>query len=103
MKEHRDTVIDEPEERRFAYTEDGYLAQLQYRERANRLILVHTEVPDALGGKGIAGRLVEAAVTRAARTGETLVPWCPYARQWLERHPDMADTVTIDWSEPPPS
>jgi hypothetical protein len=26
-----------------------------------------------------------------------VVPMCPFARAWLERHPDVAATVRIDW------
>ena len=67
----------------------------------SRLILAHTEVPETLRGRGIAGRLVRAAVERAAATGETVVPWCPYARKWLEDHPDDAARIAIDWSNLP--
>ena len=44
-------VIDEPASHRFRYSEDGIDAQLIYRADADRLILIHTEVPDALGGE----------------------------------------------------
>lgn len=94
-------VIDEPANRRFRYTEDGNDAQLVYRVRDGQLILVHTEVPEELGGLGIGARLVRAAVDRAKSTGETVLPWCPYARKWLQDHPDVAATITIDWSDPP--
>jgi predicted GNAT family acetyltransferase len=40
---------------------------------------------------------VTAAVDRAARDGLTIVPFCPFARRWLERHSDVADRVAIDW------
>ena len=80
---------------------DGEIAELVYRRRADRLILVHTGVPETLAGQGLGGRLVAAAVERAAREHLTLVPLCPFARDWLERHPDAAATVNIDWGEPP--
>jgi predicted GNAT family acetyltransferase len=94
-------VVDEPQHERFRYTEDGFVAQLVYRVEGEQLILVHTEVPEALGGRGIAGRLVQAAVDRAKRSGETVLPWCPYARKWLSDHPDLAADISIDWSAPP--
>src|SRR5690606_26751055 len=75
------TGVDDREGGRFVYVEDGVEAELLYRARDGRLILVHTEVPDQLGGRGIGGRLVRTAVERAARTGETTAPWCPYARR----------------------
>jgi hypothetical protein len=27
----------------------------------------------------------------------TVVPLCPFARGWLERHPDVAARATVDW------
>ncbi|HUB37371.1 MAG TPA: GNAT family N-acetyltransferase [Streptosporangiaceae bacterium] len=76
---------------------DGQLAELRYRTRAGRLILVHTEVPAALEGRGLGGELVRAAIRKARAESMTLVPLCPFARSWLERHRDEADGVPIDW------
>jgi uncharacterized protein len=90
-------VIDNAAESRFELRQDGRLAELVYHLRGNRLVLVHTEVPDELEGRGIGGRLVTAAIDRAAREGLTLVPLCPFARGWLERHPEAAAQAVIDW------
>lgn len=73
------------------------VAVLTYRVRAGRLILVHTAVPDELSGHGLAGLLTQAAIAKAAAGGLTIVPLCPFARSWLERHPDAAAGITIDW------
>lgn len=94
------TVIDNPEEHRFEATVDGHLAELVYHRRAGRLVLVHTGVPDELGGKGVGGRLVEAAVAAAEAEGLTVVPRCPFARSWLERHPEATERVSVDWAVP---
>ena len=85
---------------RFELREDGLLAELDYRRNGKRLVLVHTEVPVELEGRGIGGRLVSAAVDHAAQEGMTVVPLCPFARGWLERHPDVAARATIDWGDP---
>jgi uncharacterized protein len=90
-------VIDNTDASRFELRADGRLAELVYRIRADRLVLVHTEVPFELEGHGIGGRLVTAAVDRAAREGLTLVPLCPFAHDWLERHPEAASKAIIDW------
>jgi uncharacterized protein len=95
------TIVDDVENHRFLYTEGGVEAQLVYYVEPEGLILEHTEVPNELGGRGIGGRLVLAAVERAEASGETLLPWCTYARKWLTEHPELADRATIDWTEPP--
>ena len=94
-------IRDDPERERFVFEDGGAVAKLEYRATPGILVLVHTEVPESMGGRGVGGRLVRAAVDRAAREGATLVPWCPFARRWLQEHPDEAATVTIDWTEPP--
>jgi predicted GNAT family acetyltransferase len=94
-------VIDDHAESRFEIEIDGVVAELVYRRRADRLVLIHTAVPGKLAGHGIGGQLVRAAVDRAAKERLTLVPLCPFARDWLERHPDVADTVDVDWGAPP--
>jgi hypothetical protein len=91
-------VTDNAPAGRFELTLNGEIAELTYRRRAGRLVLVHTEVPAALGGRGIGGQLVQAAIDRAAADGLTIVPVCPFARSWLERHPEAVASVPVDWA-----
>jgi len=95
-------VRDDPERSRLVIERDGAVAYLVYRTEPGRLILVHTEVPEALGGHGVGGELVAAAIARARAGGLTVVPWCPFARRLLREHPDLAGGVPIDWTTPPP-
>jgi predicted GNAT family acetyltransferase len=90
-------VVDDVANDRFTLTEDGHVAELLYHVHGDRLTLIHTEVPEDLGGRGIGGLLVQAALTRARRDHLTIVPNCPYARGWLEKHPDATEGITIDW------
>jgi predicted GNAT family acetyltransferase len=94
-------IRDVADQNRFVLDEAGVEAELVYRTEPGRLILVHTGVPDALGGRGIGSRLVRAAVARAHDEELTIVPWCPFARRWLQDHPDEATGVAIDWATPP--
>lgn len=90
-------ITDNAAQSRFELRADGSLAELVYRLNGRRLVLIHTDVPPELEGRGFGGRLVAAAVDRAAREDLTLVPLCPFARAWLERHPDESARVPIDW------
>ena len=78
-------------------------AELVYARERDRLILEHTEVPQAWSGHGVGAKLVQAALHRARAEGLTIVPWCPYARSWLKEHPDEAGGVEIDYRTPPPA
>jgi uncharacterized protein len=92
-------VTDNQADSRLEIHAGAELAELIYKRRADRLVLIHTGVPAALSGQGLGGELVKAALDKAAAEGLTVVPLCPYARSWLERHPDDAAKVKIDWAQ----
>ena len=81
---------------RFVAGPPGHEAELLYRLRNGRLIIVHTEVPVELEGHGTGGKLIRAAVDYAAEHGLAVVPSCPFAQSWLDRHPDVAARVQLD-------
>ena len=89
-------VTHDPGRSRFEYRAGGSVAEMVYRRHGERMVLVHTGVPEALEGQGVGGQLVRAAVAYAASEGLTVVPACPFARAWLDRHPDVAALVPID-------
>jgi len=89
-------VTHDPDHSRFEYRAGGSVAELVYRRRGGRMVLMHTDVPGTLEGHGVGGQLVRAAVGYAAGEGLTIVPACPFARDWLDRHPDVAALVPID-------
>lgn len=100
MEPQKVKVSDDTERARFVLADEGLDGELVYRVEGNRLVLVHAEVAPSLRGQGIAGQLVEAAVDRARRTGESLAPWCGYTRRWLKDHAQEVSDVDIDWRQP---
>lgn len=50
-----------------------------------------TQVPEAIGGRGIAGRLVDALIEDARTQGFKVRPACSYVEKAFDRHPDWAD------------
>lgn len=95
-------VLEDRAGSRFVVQQDDSVAELVYKIDGDRIVLEHTGVPESMGGRGIGGLLVQAAVNKAAEDRLTVVPWCPFTRRWLRDHPDSAATVTIDWKSRPP-
>ncbi|MFF3749370.1 GNAT family N-acetyltransferase [Streptomyces sp. NPDC002018] len=60
------------------------------------LVAVHTGVEEGHEGKGIAGALVRELYATAGREGVPVVPICPYAAQWAQRHPGEAPAAPAD-------
>jgi predicted GNAT family acetyltransferase len=90
-------ITDDEAGARLELTAGGYQAELVYRRNGNRLVLLHTSVPAELAGRGIGGQLVRAAVDKAAAAGLTIVPLCPFASDWLERHPEAGAKAKVDF------
>jgi len=88
------TIINNPAENRFETSIDGQLAKVEYRLMGDRKIaLVHTEVPDELSGRGIAGQLAKFSLEYAHERGLSVLPYCPYIAAYLKRHPEYLDVV----------
>lgn len=81
-------VVDNDAHSRLEVVQGDERAELEYRVEDGRLVMVHTEVPESWGGQGVGGRLVTAAVTKAAREDLELVSECPFATKWMDGHPD---------------
>ncbi|WP_255516269.1 GNAT family N-acetyltransferase [Luteimonas suaedae] len=69
---------------------EGYAAQLAYRLEDGVMAITGTRVPPPVGGRGIAGRLVDAALQHARAEALRVDPRCAYAAAYIDRHPEHA-------------
>jgi len=86
-------VVNNASDGRFEVSNGGELAFLRYRVRDGTLYLIHTEVPKALEGQGYASALAHTALEYAQSEQLRVVPWCPFVRAYLRRHPEYASLV----------
>ena len=82
-------ILHEVPEQRFVTQAEGHAARLDYIENEGRLTITHTIVPPEIGGRGIAGELVRAALAYARDAGLKVDPQCSYADAWMRRHPEF--------------
>lgn len=82
-------IAHEQTRRRFTTEVDGQTGYLEYERAGDVMVITHTIVPPAIGGRGIAGRLVQAALAHARDTGLKVDPQCSYADAWMRRHPQF--------------
>ena len=88
MDSPKPEVVHNEAARRFESKVDGLLCRCDYRMHGSTMMLVHTEVPPQLEGRGLASPLVRAAFEHARANGMDVLPVCSYARTWVERHPE---------------
>ena len=81
-------IVHNAAAQRFEVVLDGALARCDYRRVGNVLQINHTEVPVALEGRGIAGKLVAATLEHAKAQGLRVAPYCSYVRSYMRRHPE---------------
>jgi len=87
-------VVNNRERRQFEIHDGDQLARLTYAEDSGVLELIHTEVPQALGGQGYGNQLVTAALEYAAEQSLLVKPTCPFAKAFIKRHPQYAKLTT---------
>jgi len=86
-------VIDNAARHRFELQVDGHFAFLNYNLHPGEIVLVHTEVPKELGGRGIGGKLAAAALESARGRGLKVKAPCPFVSAYIERHPEYSDLM----------
>ena len=83
-------IINNKDLGRFELTLEDATAELRYRRDGNRIDLLHTEVPEALGGRGIASTLARHALDYARQEGLEVHVYCTFVATFVKRHPEYS-------------
>jgi predicted GNAT family acetyltransferase len=86
-------VTDNAALNRYEMVVDGVTAFVTYVRQGDRLTLVHTEVPPALGGRGIGSSFATAVLEDIRRRALHIVAECAFIAAFIKRHPAFADLV----------
>lgn len=92
-----DDVKHNQAEHRFEIPLGNELAMLVYELRGDDIALVHTEVPKGDRGKGVAGKLTEAALQYAKSRHQLVIPECRFVTTYLKRHPEYRENVKPEY------
>ena len=87
------TPHDHRDRRRIELAIDGDLAFVEYALDGAVIDFVHTFVPEALRGRGLATRLVEAGLAMARRENLQVIPSCPVFSAYMKAHPTTHDQL----------
>ena len=91
-------ITDDTNNLRFETPAGNELAFISYRWEHGNLSLMHTEVPEAYEGKGIASRLAQFAFESAKQQHRKVLVFCPYISTWLKSHPEYNELVQKDYN-----
>jgi predicted GNAT family acetyltransferase len=87
------TVANNETAQRYEARVAGQLAVITYQQLGDRIVFMHTEVPEALEGHGIAGKMARFALDDARARRLMVIPQCPFVAGYIRRHPEYADLV----------
>jgi predicted GNAT family acetyltransferase len=78
---------------RFEIEQGGHVAYLEYNLAGKVLQLIHSEVPEALRGRGLSSELAKSALDWARENGVKVDVICPSVAAGIEKHPEYSDLV----------
>ena len=75
------------EESRFELHVDNNLAKIDFKKGSKgQYYMIHTEVPEALGNRGVGHKLVRESLEWIEKNGVKIVPLCPFVRSYLKEN-----------------
>jgi predicted GNAT family acetyltransferase len=80
-------ISHDQQHHRFTTRIEGHDAYLEYELSGDDMAITHTRVPPAIGGRGVAAQLMQAALAAAKDNHWNVVPVCSYAVAYMKRHP----------------
>lgn len=86
-------ITNNEQQSQFETTIDGHTALVAYTIEPGRITFLHTEVPEALAGRGIAGQLAKHALEHARAQSLEVVPQCSYIAAYIKKNPEYQDLV----------
>jgi uncharacterized protein len=81
-------VTDNRDHNRYEIKVGNDVAQIIYKLGEKSITFLHTEVPPALEGQGLASKLAKFALEDARARNLSVTPLCPFVASYIRRHPD---------------
>ena len=91
------TITDVSERRRYEIAIDGVVVGIAvYRRRPGVISFIHTEIDPSRKGEGLGTLLIRAALDSARAEGLAVLPYCPFVRNFIDRHREYLDLVPVE-------
>jgi predicted GNAT family acetyltransferase len=87
-------IRDNAKAHRFEIVVDHHAAVATYEMHGDTIKFIHTVVPEALRGRGVATRLTEFALASARERGLKVNPQCVFFSVYMGKHPQTHDLLS---------
>jgi predicted GNAT family acetyltransferase len=90
-------VVDNPAASRFEVLVDGEVAGFaEYQRTKAAVAFTHTVVDPAFEGRGLGSVLARGALDATRQSESPVLPFCPFIRGYIQRHPAYLDLVPAE-------
>ncbi|WP_425993781.1 GNAT family N-acetyltransferase [Afipia sp. DC4300-2b1] len=86
-------VRNNPAKKRYELDVEGHIAATYYELSDGVITFVHTEVPEALGGRGIGSKLIKETLDQVRAAGLKVIAQCPFVKAYIGKHQEYADLL----------
>jgi predicted GNAT family acetyltransferase len=86
-------VRDNPARHRFEIDLGDSTAIAVYKLLPDKIIFLHTEVPEQHEGEGVGTALIQAGLMSARERGLKVVPICPFFAAYIKKHEEEQDLL----------
>ena len=86
-------LVKNEAEHRFEMKVGEYTAFIEYKQRSNKIKLIHTEVSPEMEGKGSATAIIEKTLAYIEENKFILIPICLFVVAYIKRHPQWIRIV----------
>ena len=87
-------VVDDPDAGRFEVRVGADVAGFaEYHRTSSATSFTHTVIDPAFEGRGLGAVLARGALDATRAAGTAVLPYCPFIRGYIARHPEYLDLV----------
>ena len=101
MGQTQHNIVDNKENMRFEIKEGHETAFMEYRFYNKSIALMHTEVPEAFKGQGLANALAVYAFDYAKSHQMPVMVYCPFVAAFVKRHPEYQAQLDTHYHQKP--
>jgi predicted GNAT family acetyltransferase len=97
VTENDPRVVDNPDAGRFeVLVEDQVAGFAEYRRTDGAVTFTHTVIDPGFEGRGLGSVLARGALDATREAEHPVLPFCPFIRGYIQRHPAYFDLVPAD-------
>jgi uncharacterized protein len=87
-------IVDNKDRQRFEVLIEGEYAYIDYRWHEGELVIMHTFLPEAMRGMGIADKLAHHVLEYVKTSNLHARVYCSFVRTYIIRHPEYLSLTT---------